>query len=567
MRVDMQAHDRCLPMNASADRRLWVVGAAGLVLLVVAFRAAFGAYFLLDDFGMLAIARFLENPFEPFYREHIPGGLYYRPVGMLLWWSSERLFGAEPVGHYALNLALHVGVAFALFGLVVRLAGNRWTALAAALVFACHPIGIGTTLWLADRFDLLALLFGLLGLRCAAGCSLAIGPRALMATLLLLALSLLSKEIGLACCAAAMTTWLFADGTLAWRTRLRACLCLLLVIAIYFVARSTVLSNPGAESLLLQKDPVQLFIDGIANWASGWSDYLAFFHGMSRWKQFATGAGLAVVAILAMLGVAEAWTAARRRTVLAGFALWISTALLQWPLLGFQPLRLDGTTNAVEVVLNSRYFYATQAGFLLMLAGLVPPVCARWRLARRSLAGVVVLLVLAWLASAQHLVRSYRGETQVQRRLVESAIRKLDTIDLSPGSCQIYLLDTGDWRFAWVSDEAIKGVIPDLGRIAPCLIQTEHTPWYHIAAMERVDPAAFEPMQLARGLEVSAASLPIGQARFLVLNLDARPVFPSPGNVHFLSWQAGEFVDVTADVREGRRKPAFHCNRRPAQCP
>lgn len=554
-------------MGADAGRRLWMVAAVGLILLVVAFRAAFDAYFVLDDFGMLAIARFLENPFEPFYREHIPGGLYYRPAGMLLWWLSERVMGTSPAGHYAVNLTLHVGVASALLGLVVRLTGSRWSGLAVALCFACHPIGIGTTLWLADRFDLLALLFGLLGLRSAAGTFNGAGLRALPTALGLLGLSLLSKEIGLACAAAALAMWLFAGEEVPWRMRLRACLSLLLVVAAYLFVRTAVLANPAAESLLSQKEPARLFIDGVANWGVGWIDYLTFSRRMNGWKPYAAVAGCLIVAILSVPGLTGSWSAARRRLILTGAVLWVSTALLQWPLLGFQPLRLSETASAVDIALNARYFYATQAGFLLVMCGLLLPGCARWKPARWGLASAIGLLVMAWLASAQHLVRSYRNETRVQRELVESAIRAIDAIELQSGSCQIYLLDTEDWKFGWVSDEAIKAVIPDLARIAPCLVQTEHTPWYHIAAIDRVDPATLHPMSIARGFDVAAGSLPIGRGRFMVLNLAAGTVIPSHANAHFLSWQENRFVDVSRDVLEGRRRPAFHCNRRPAQCP
>lgn len=90
------------------------------ILAIVAFRAAFSAYFMLDDFGMLAISRFLANPFDPFIRNQFPGGLYYRSIGMLVWWLSERTFGAEPLGHYCLNLLLH-GLVVVALGVLVKL--------------------------------------------------------------------------------------------------------------------------------------------------------------------------------------------------------------------------------------------------------------------------------------------------------------------------------------------------------------------------------------------------------------------------------------------------------------
>jgi hypothetical protein len=247
--------------------RLWLAASVLLLLLVLIFRAAFGAYFMLDDFGMLAIVRFLDNPFEVFFREHIPGGLYYRPLGMLFWWLSERAFGTSAPPHYLVNVLLHAGVAAALWGLLGRLCGNRWVALVAAAIFVLHPISVGTTLWLSDRFDLLALLFGLLGLRAALAHSCSGSLPSLLATLALLGCSLLSKEIALACFCAAAVLWLYSG--LAWADRLRGCAALLSVALGYVLVRMLVLSNPGAGELLASSSPLQLFFQGMTNWTTG----------------------------------------------------------------------------------------------------------------------------------------------------------------------------------------------------------------------------------------------------------------------------------------------------------
>ena len=101
--------------KAMRNPRTWLAVAVLSLLSLLVYRAAFGAYFMLDDFGMLAIARFIDNPLEPFLRQHIPGGLYYRPVGMLVWWTSERFFSNDPFAHYLINLVLHQCVAVAIW--------------------------------------------------------------------------------------------------------------------------------------------------------------------------------------------------------------------------------------------------------------------------------------------------------------------------------------------------------------------------------------------------------------------------------------------------------------------
>jgi hypothetical protein len=87
--------------------RRWILLAALLGLAAfAALRGAFGGAFIFDDYALLALPRYFDNPFLPFWHEHVEGGLHYRPMGLLLWWISERLFGAAPLPHYLLNAAL-----------------------------------------------------------------------------------------------------------------------------------------------------------------------------------------------------------------------------------------------------------------------------------------------------------------------------------------------------------------------------------------------------------------------------------------------------------------------------
>jgi hypothetical protein len=534
-------------------------------LLILIFRAAFHAYFMLDDFGMLAIVRFIDNPLEPFFREHIPGGLYYRPLGMLLWWLSERAFGTAPAAHYLVNLLLHTCVAAALWGLIVRLGGNRWVAIVAAAFFALHPIGVGTTLWLSDRFDLLALLFGLLGLRAALDHSCTGSLRSRLATLALLGCSLLSKEIALACFAAVVMLWLYSP--LPWAVRLRSCGALLSVVLGYLIIRMLVLTNPAAGDLLASASPVQLFFQGMINWTIGWLDYSSYLPRLDGIKRFSAIAGLALVVLASFAASLLPWNFRRRQAVLAGATLFVSTALLQWPLLGHFSLRMTESTSALDLVVNARYFYASLAGFLIMLAALLTPLCVDVKWGRWLAALASILMLLPWLSVSQHLTRSHREQTREQSVVVEAAVRAVAQLKIPADGCQIYLLDTTLWSFGWVSDEAVKAMSPDLKRISACLIQTEHAPWYHIASIKRIDPQALRPLSLIRGVAENIATRPIGHGRFLILNLSPGAELPEQTKARFLSWRGGDFVDITDEVAEGRRKPAFVCNRNPDQCP
>lgn len=546
----------------------WLAVAVLIILPLVAYRAAFSGYFMLDDFGMLAIVRFLEVPLQPFVAEHIPGGLFYRPVGMLFWWLSERVFGSVPFWHYLCNLILHVAAAFSLGSLVSRLCANRLVGFGVALVFAVHPVAIGTTLWLSDRFDLLALLFGLQATRVAFKHSIDGRLRSLVCTLLFLAIALLSKEIALAVLAAIAVMWIFADrAEFSWRLKIPALIAISLLAAAYLVLRNAVISTVGTESLFALKPAVELLHDGVHGWLRGWIDYASYWPRLSAWRAIVAVFSASALFLFALFALRAPWDARRRQIVLLGLAMWITPALLQWPIIGLLDLRIGSDPRPIDLVVNARYFYVALAGALIALAGLFFPIyTAQRNIVRRCISGAVIALVLIGLLASQHLARSYRNETLQQRTLTEAAVTAIQKIDFPSRGCQIYLLDTHNWMFAWVSDEAIKAVAPDLGRIAGCLIQTEHTPWYHLVVLDPVDIPALTPLTPVAGVERGSGELMIGSARILVLNLlpQARP--DASPDARFLSFNNGQFVDVTQEVREGRRVVSFICNRWASQC-
>jgi hypothetical protein len=179
-----------------------------IILAVVAvFAPVLRSQFVLDDHFLIAISRLLANPFALFVNNHFPGGLFYRPVEMTFWWLSVEVFGGAPKWHYLINLALHAGVSVILWHLLRTWTQARAAALLGALAFAVHPITIGTALWLSDRFDLLAALFGLLALDAAWRYRSTLSRGALVASFVCVALAALSKETGFAAFAPLLLLW------------------------------------------------------------------------------------------------------------------------------------------------------------------------------------------------------------------------------------------------------------------------------------------------------------------------------------------------------------------------
>ena len=159
--------------------------------------------FLYDDVGMIAENAFLENPANAgavltgrtLADPHVVNGR--RPAVLATYFLDRALYGLRPAGWRATNLALHLGCAALLAGLLRRLTGRDFFAAAAGLLYALHPATSEAVHAPGFRADVLCLFFTLAFLRGF----LATGPRAGIGRALglaSLALALLAKETALA---------------------------------------------------------------------------------------------------------------------------------------------------------------------------------------------------------------------------------------------------------------------------------------------------------------------------------------------------------------------------------
>lgn len=81
----------------------------------------------------------------------------YYPVVFTSFWLEHRLWGSDPFGYHAVNLALHIGNAVLLYLLMLRLYPPL--AFAVALLFALNPVQVETVAWVTERKNLLGCLF------------------------------------------------------------------------------------------------------------------------------------------------------------------------------------------------------------------------------------------------------------------------------------------------------------------------------------------------------------------------------------------------------------------------
>ena len=88
----------------------------------------------------------------------------YRPLGLVVMWVNQNLFGSNVVAHHLFSIVMHVGATLLLFRLLcILLPGSGvLPSMAGALIFALHPVHVEAVTWIIAYGHLVAtvLLLG-----------------------------------------------------------------------------------------------------------------------------------------------------------------------------------------------------------------------------------------------------------------------------------------------------------------------------------------------------------------------------------------------------------------------
>jgi len=220
---------------APCDRR--VLARDGIALAFV-LAAAIVAYRPLLDLGHLGWDTYpliltsriasLTDFFDSFRKElmdgRYPHGHFYRPVTTLSFALDHAAFGLDAFGYHLDQLGLLLACTLGVAALGYRLLGPGVGTLAAALVFALHPLQIETLPVAARRADSLAQLFTLLALVIAPTQQARAAPWRTGLCALCAALAIGSKESGVTLVPLLFALQLAESGAKNWRERVRAAL-------------------------------------------------------------------------------------------------------------------------------------------------------------------------------------------------------------------------------------------------------------------------------------------------------------------------------------------------------
>lgn len=144
--------------GAASSAAAWRSAAAVFLLAVIVYLPALRADFIWDDDDYVTENETLRDGrgLRRIWFE-IGAVPQYYPLVHTTFWLEYRLWGLNPIGYHAVNVALH-GLAAVLLGLCLRRLALRAAWLAAA-IFAVHPVMVESVAWITERKNVLSAVF------------------------------------------------------------------------------------------------------------------------------------------------------------------------------------------------------------------------------------------------------------------------------------------------------------------------------------------------------------------------------------------------------------------------
>ncbi len=390
--------------------------AAAYVVPLVAFSAALpylhslSVGFLSDDFGLARAAHEAAGPADVIrFRPYV---LFYRPLSELVWWTGVQLWGGAALGYHLLNLAIHILNSLLVCSLAARLAGNRYAAFTAGLIFAVHPIHVEPVVWAACLPDLLSAGLSLLSLLMLESYLRARSRRgrglSLFAALAAFGLALFSKESSAALPGVVVLRLVLASNSVTRRRALGVGGCYAVVLMMYLAWRMTVLGRIGGSDV-----PITLWntLFPLAPLRS----IALFFFPINRLVVLDTVEPVLLGAMVVLMAAGLLWAVRGLGYVPSG-RLWL---YLGYVVVMSAPVWIMASTISAENMEGSRLAYLPTVG----LAWLFGDICAGRRAAGRAGLPVPAAIVIAAAVLTAWYVVPWKEADVVARDVVRAGRR------------------------------------------------------------------------------------------------------------------------------------------------
>ena len=382
----------------------------------------------------------------------------WHPVTWLSHMLDIELFGLDPKAHHAVNVWIHALNAVLLFGVLRRLTGRWGLSWWVAALWCVHPLRAESVVWVSERKDVLAMLFGLLAL----GAYAPPGQRGKMGWVsVFFALSLMSKPMWVTLPFVLLLLDLWPLGR--WQKGSIPKLVLekrplFLLAAASCIATFIVQRRGGAVGSL---DLLPLGTR-LVNAAVAYAEYVRLLFWPSGlavlYPYPEAGHSVLRIAISVALGLgisAVAVAHGRRRPWLRVGWLWFVGTLV--PMIGLVQVGRQSWAD--------RYTYLPHIGLILALAwgcgawldrpGTAPPrrggrknksadLAARGSHLKTIVSALALVLVLGWTAWSRHQTAVWRTNDS----LFLNAIAATENNTLAHGNLGTYFGKQGQWESA-----------------------------------------------------------------------------------------------------------------------
>jgi hypothetical protein len=458
-----------------------------LFLCLLAYRGVLDNWLFNDDFSWLRAAR-LEMTARNLLAYRVVD--FFRPLVNLSFWLMEKASPGNVPLHYGFNILLHALCAILYFHLLAKLLGNDRLSLAAAALFAVTSVHAAAVLWISARTTLLSTVFLLAALRALLSERRA-GAIRIAGACGLYALALASKEEAIAgLLLAALIFALARRRPGAPRIDGRALAALASISALYLIVRHAFLGGIFRENWGLGAHALRNVAGGFLYQLYPWP-FFSLFHPAGTHIAEPADALMPEILVVPLAVLLVAAGRAARRT----FAMNLAVA---WGLLALAPAALFRYRFFSTVSFSqSRYYYLSSAGTVLVIVLLLSMLWRGRSRARRVLAAILFLLISAgYVERAHRIERKWDEFTAHYRGIVAAIVEESD----ARAETSRLAIENPPMAFDYLADAIVLerpdrtvvavGTREEAERQAPCLYVSYSGEAPKIMRVERIDRPA-----------------------------------------------------------------------------